>query len=97
MTFAMRIPSNPLIWSFADHFKANCRVVKGAMTDDAKDQFAGMTVNERLCVAGLIETWDAAVRARDRNAMIATLRAVDIAAPENIVDTVLANPARYGF
>jgi hypothetical protein len=33
--------------------------------------FAGMTVNERLFVAGLLDQWDDACRLRDRDAMIA--------------------------
>jgi hypothetical protein len=56
-----------------------------------------MTVNERLATAGLIEQWDAAVRARDRDAMIAILTDVDVTDPAFTVDTVLADPGKYGF
>ena len=37
----------------------------------------GMTLNERLVMAGLMDDWDAAVRARDRKRMTAILIAVE--------------------
>jgi hypothetical protein len=57
-----------------------------------------MTVNERLCSAGLLDQFDAAARSRDRGRLIALLVAVELAdeAP-GIVDGVLANPAKYGY
>jgi len=67
------------------------------MNADPRDQYPGMTINERLFVAGLMERWDIAVRARDREAMIATLHAVGVATPQNVVDAVLANPERHGL
>ncbi len=62
-----------------------------------ESRFAGMTVNERLVVAGRIAEWDAAVRARDRARMIAVLEALDLGNPGDIADRVLADPARHGF
>jgi predicted protein tyrosine phosphatase len=58
-----------------------------------------MTTNERLVAAGLLAQWDSAVRSRDREAMISLLQQVEIASAgaAEIADTVLANPARYGF
>jgi hypothetical protein len=56
-----------------------------------------MTVNERLVEAGLLNQWDVAVRARDRGAMLELMRMVEVTPPEFTVDTVLANPARYGY
>lgn len=56
-----------------------------------------MTVNERLATAGLIARWDEAFAARDRDAMLAILRAVGIAEPAPTVDAAMADPARYGF
>lgn len=76
------------------------------MTDtDASQQpsrFAGMTVNERLFVAGLFKAWQAAVRARNRTKMLDLLSQVsdaeltrDVAI--KCVDTMLADPAKYGY
>ena len=62
-------------------------------------EYAGMTVNERLFTAGLLEAWDTAARRRDRGEMIRLLRSVEIGtldAPK-IVETILANPTKYGF
>lgn len=56
-----------------------------------------MTVNERLVEAGLRDQWDVAVRARDRGAMLELMRMVEVTPPEFTVDTILANPARYGY
>ena len=58
-----------------------------------------MTVNERLNVSGLLNEWDIAARARDRECMIALLTATDVTASDavKIVEGVLANPARFGF
>jgi len=64
-----------------------------------KPEFGGMTVNERLFVARLVEQWDHAVNARDRDAMIEILTRVELPKTEagRIADTILANPAKYGF
>ena len=64
-----------------------------------KPKFAGMTVNERLVVAGLLQQWDKSVKARDRDEMIAILKRVDLPETESarIADSVLANPTKYGF
>lgn len=59
-------------------------------------RFAGMTMNERLLEAGLVETFDAALRARDRVALIdiyCRVGGADVA--EQSVDTILADPERY--
>jgi len=58
---------------------------------------AGMTVNERLAATGRTEMWDDAVRAGDRNAMIALLRKIAVPSPGNVADAVLADPVFYGF
>jgi len=42
--------------------------------------YAGMTVNERLAIAGMITDRDKAVLARDRSRMIQILRAVELSA-----------------
>jgi hypothetical protein len=56
--------------------------------DDSR--YAGMSVNERLFAAGLIDQWDAAARRRDREAMVALLRRVVAdAQAEQIADQIL--------
>lgn len=61
--------------------------------------YAGMTVNERLVIAGLIAAWDAAVISGDRARMIEILMATDMTAEQAAwsTDTTLANPEKYGF
>ena len=58
-----------------------------------------MTLNERLFEGGLIEEFDAAVRARDRERIVATLVRVALPAEEaaRIADRILANPRFYGY
>lgn len=61
-------------------------------------RYVGMSVNERLYWAGLIDAWDAAIQAGDRQVAIDLLGRVDLASQAAaIVDTTLANPAKYGF
>ena len=59
--------------------------------------YAGMTVNERLVIAGLIAAWDEAVISGDRARMIEILMATDLTAEQASTDTTLANPEKYGF
>jgi hypothetical protein len=61
--------------------------------------YAGMTVNERLAIAGLIAAWDEAVGRRDRARMIEILMATDLTAEQAAysTDTTLANPEKYGY
>ena len=58
--------------------------------------YAGMTVNERLVVAGQIAAWDEAVIGRDRAKMIEVLMAVELTAEQAAytTDTTLANPEK---
>jgi hypothetical protein len=62
-------------------------------------EYGGMTVNERLVVAGLNGSFDGAARRRDRHKMIEILAAVEMTpdGAAKVADTVLANPARYGL
>jgi hypothetical protein len=64
-----------------------------------KPKFGGMTVNERLVVARLIDQWGRAVNSRDRDAMIEILKSVELPETESgrITDAVLENPTKYGF
>ena len=60
------------------------------------EDYRGMTTNERLWTAGLMEEWDAAMQSRDRERMIEILSKVGLASQAvSIADTVLANPWRY--
>jgi len=61
--------------------------------------FAGMTVNERLFHASLLDAFDAAAKTRDRVQMIALLTQVALPREEaeRIADTILASPAFYGY
>ena len=45
------------------------------------DQYAGMTVNERLYVSGLIEDFDKAVAAKDVQLVVTILKKVDLTEP----------------
>jgi hypothetical protein len=67
------------------------------MNEHDEPSLEGMTVNERLVHVGLLDQWDAAVRRRDRNEMVALLEQVKVAKPHTTVDAVIANPLTYGF
>lgn len=67
------------------------------MNDQNDWPLSGMTVNERLFHVGLMAEWEAAARRRDRETMIQLLRRVEVEGAEWSVDTILANPSRYGF
>ena len=57
-------------------------------------RFDGMTTNERLFEAGLLDVWDAAFARRDRDEMIALLVRVDLAEQAAwITDQALWNEA----
>ena len=64
-----------------------------------RESYSGMTVNERLLVAGTIEQFDTAARHRDRPAMIALLLGVELDEQQaaDTTDTVLNSPAKYGY
>lgn len=67
--------------------------------DGQRQNFGGMTVNERLFVAGLVEQFDSAIDSGDRQRAIELLLRVamsDASAAET-VDAVLAHPAKYGY
>jgi len=55
-------------------------------------RFTGMTTNERLAEAGLLDAWDAAFERRDRNELITLLGQVDLAGQAAwITDQALQN------
>lgn len=47
------------------------------------DQYSGMTVNERLCVSGLIDEFDKAIEEKNREEAIRVLKEVELT-DENI-------------
>jgi hypothetical protein len=61
--------------------------------------YSGMTVNERLAVAGLTGEWDCAITAGDRESAMDVLTRVGMAPRlgAQTVDVTLANPELYGF
>jgi len=62
-------------------------------------ELSGMTVNERLSACDLFQRWDAAAISRNKEEMVALLGEVAITREEasRIVDTILADPNKYGF
>ena len=67
-------------------------------TMEGKPDYSGMTVNERLFSAGLMADWDGAAQSRNRKRMVELLTKVDLEdEADQIVDTILSNPQRYGF
>jgi hypothetical protein len=63
----------------------------------SRDENAGMTVNERLFAAGLLDAFDQAVLRRDREALVDILNRVDVPGPDLTIDAIFADPARYGY
>lgn len=60
-------------------------------------RYAGMTVNERLFVAGRMEAFDTAVRARDHTEMVRILAEVEVEDAGRSADIILRNAAQYGY
>ena len=64
----------------------------------AEAKFAGMTTNERLHMAGLLDTFGEAARQRDRARLIEVLGKVELAdQADEIANAILTEPRRYGF
>ncbi len=64
-----------------------------------EENYAGMTVNERLYAAGLVDEFDAAVERGDKDEVVRLLQAVHLSArgAQETADALFANPARYGY
>lgn len=59
-------------------------------------KYGGMTVNERLVEAGLMDAWDSALNARNREEMIAILSQVELESQAGIIaDSALATPPKW--
>ena len=69
------------------------------MAKKCPDPCYGMTVNERLFAAGLIEKRNAAARSRDRDEMVRLMISVDITEEqaEKTTDAALVDLGKYGF
>jgi hypothetical protein len=63
------------------------------------EELGGMTVNERIFVCGLMDQWDGAASQRDRNEMMRILSEVALSEDQArfTVETILANPKKYGY
>lgn len=60
-------------------------------------EHSAMTVNERLAEAGLLEAFDIAARARNRDALLRLLSKVAVDDPAATADPILKDPKRYGY
>ena len=62
-------------------------------------EFNGMTVSERLAATHQLDAFDTAARRRDRADMLRIIRTVALTDedPGQLVDLILADPARYGL
>lgn len=61
----------------------------------SKKKYSGMTVNERLYEAGLLDNFFNIANKKDRNEMVALLMSVELdrAEAEKTADTILKSPA----
>jgi hypothetical protein len=60
-------------------------------------RYAGMTANEPLFDAGLMDAFDFAAKARNRAEMIRLLMNVGVDDAASSADTILESPKRYGY
>ena len=69
------------------------------MEQEHTENYAGMTVNERLYAPKLMDDFDAAARSRNRAQMISILVRVDLSEKDAAwsVDAILATPQKYGY
>ena len=63
------------------------------------ERFNGMTVNERLFEAKLLDAFDLAVIKRDRKKLIEILKTVELSDEQanSTIDTIFLNPKKYGY
>lgn len=62
-------------------------------------KYAGMIVNERLFHAGLMDQFDAAILAKNKEEAISILQQTElpIEAATETVTLILKNPGKYGY
>jgi hypothetical protein len=67
--------------------------------DGDHPEYAGMTTNERLFTAGLLDAFDTAARRQDREEMLRLLEAVELETADaaRAVELILTDPRKYGF
>jgi len=63
------------------------------------NNFSGMTVNERLFNAKLLDIWDNAIQTKDKKKAIDILLKVglDEKQANETVDAIFKHPSKYGF
>jgi hypothetical protein len=63
------------------------------------NRYSGMTVNERLFKADLMSEFDEAAKKRNKNRMVAILKEVELteAQANEISETIIKNPSKYGY
>ena len=63
------------------------------------NNFSGMTVNERLFNAKLLDIWDNAIQTKDKKKAIDILLKVELDEKQagETVDAIFKNPSKYGF
>ncbi len=89
--------SSVTVWHLgANTFHCDARLV---VVTSGRPDYSGMSVNERLFGALLLDDWDSAIIARDRQRAIEILGDVDMdeTSAAQTVDTTLSNPSEYGF
>lgn len=59
-----------------------------------QSRYGGLTVNERLFLAGLMQVFDTAARCRDRTEMIRLLKKVEVDDAVWTADSILNDPER---
>src|SRR5438876_4173502 len=67
--------------------------------DGMNEEYQGMTWNERLVHAGLLDAWDRAAKRRDRGDMVRILKCVEthVGDAEKTIEIVLTDPRKFGF
>lgn len=63
------------------------------------ERFSGMTVNERLFEAKLLEAFDFAVNKRDKKKLVEILKKVALSEEQanSTIDAIFLNPKKYGY
>ncbi len=64
-----------------------------------KKELGGMTINERLFHLNLMDEFDAAVKKRDKQTLVAIYQKMEIdeSGALQSIDAIFADPARYGY